>query len=91
MSRQPGVLLALGWLLYCVGLTGLDLGAAIAIDGPGGIGGREFLLLFLMNVCQCATVFGTLRIYRALGFRFVQGARREEIQSPRLMAVASVM
>ena len=73
MSSQPGVVLALGWLLYCVGVTGLEIGLFVAIAGPGGTGGRECLLLLVMNVCQCSTVFGTLRIYRALGFRFVQG------------------
>ena len=35
MSRRSGVLLAPGWLLYCVGLTGLEIGAFIAIFGAG--------------------------------------------------------
>jgi hypothetical protein len=73
MSSQPGVVLALGWLSYAVGVTGLEIGLLVAIGPRGGTGGEECMLLLVMNVCQCLTIFATLRIYRALGFRFVRG------------------
>jgi hypothetical protein len=73
-STLPTVVLALAWLFYCGSLTGIEIGALNLILGPGGNAGREFLLLLLLNVCQGATVFGTLRIFRALGFRLVRAS-----------------
>ena len=76
MSRQPDVLLALGWLIYGVGLTGIEIVVLVAIfRGPPG---EVLLFLLAVNICQCATVFGTLRIFRALGFRFVRASPPEE-------------
>ena len=58
MSRQPDVLLALGWLIYGVGLTGIEIVVLVAIfRGPPG---EVLLFLLAVNICQCATVFGTL-------------------------------
>jgi hypothetical protein len=64
--------IALGWLFYCGVLAAVEIGVLMATFGSHGDGGMVFLALFLMNTCQGATVFGTLRIYRALGFRLVR-------------------
>jgi hypothetical protein len=72
VSGLPIVRLAVGWLFYCGLLTGVEFGVLCAILGPPADWSREGTFFLLMNVCQCATVFGTLRIYRALGFRLVR-------------------
>jgi hypothetical protein len=73
-STAAIVPLALGWLVYCGVLTGAEFLVSVAIAGhvqpPGS--GAIFVFLFLLNVFQCAAVFGTLLIYRTLGFRFVR-------------------
>jgi hypothetical protein len=63
-------------LLYCGVITALVLGIYAAILGSPFQG--EFLggclLLYLCNLSQCATVFGTLLLLRALGFQLVRGS-----------------
>jgi hypothetical protein len=73
LASTAGVVpLALGWLVYCVALTGVELVVIGIFTGPARHPGETFVLPFLLNVGLCATVFGTLRIYRALGFRCVR-------------------
>jgi hypothetical protein len=78
VSWRASVPLALGWLSYCGILTGAEIGSHGAIFGwlvgSEGHGARGFLVLLAMNLSQGATVFGTLLIYRALGFRLVRAA-----------------
>lgn len=76
--------LALGWLGYCIVITTLEYGALTSILGPAG-DDDTLLSMYLINVAQCATVFGTLLIFRAIGFRLVRvpsGRGREVGQSP---------
>jgi hypothetical protein len=71
------MLLTVGWFLYCGLLSGVEVvavGAVLHDMPPAG----EFLVvvvvlrLYLINVSQCATVFGTLLLLRALGFQLVR-------------------
>jgi hypothetical protein len=66
------VRIATGWLLYCVILTFIELLVLSAILWPPGILAEEYAHFLIANVGQCAAVFGTLLIYRALGFRLVR-------------------
>jgi hypothetical protein len=70
--------LTLGWLAYCIVLTGVEIGSFIAILGqrnPNDLAEISFAY-YVMNLMQCATVFGVLLILRALGFRLVRTAPR---------------
>jgi hypothetical protein len=75
--------LALAWPVYCLILTAIEYGVLVALIGPGGDGAA--LGIYVSNVCQCAAVFGTLLIFRALGFRLLRvpsprGRRKEKEQ-----------
>jgi len=76
--------LAFGWLIYCGVVTVLEFVVLVSIFGP--VPRDEMpMLMYLLNVTQCATVFGTLLLFRALGFRLVRvpsGRAREAGQSP---------
>jgi len=76
--------LAFGWLIYCGGVTVLEFVVLVSIFGP--VPRDEMpILMYLLNVTQCGTVFGTLLLFRALGFRLVRvpsGRAREAGQSP---------
>lgn len=62
---------ALGWPLCCVILTITEFAALCALLGAPG--DEEVpLLIYLLNVTQCITVFGTLLILRGLGFQLVR-------------------
>jgi len=70
-TRLPRV--AFLWLVYCAVLTALEFGSLVAILGrPGPRSGEVLLIFYVMNVSQCATVFGALWILRALGFYLVR-------------------
>jgi len=43
---------------------------------------EEFFLALLFNASQCATVFCTLRIFRALGCRLLQEPRQPSVPAP---------
>ena len=64
--------LSFGWLLYCGVLTAVEFGSLCALLGPAdaGVG----LFFYIANVSQCATVFGSLLVLRALGFQLVRGS-----------------
>jgi hypothetical protein len=67
--------LTMGWLFYCALLTAVEFGGLVAWLGPPGR--REDTLAFglyfyVLNLSQCATVFGTLLLLRALGFQLVR-------------------
>jgi hypothetical protein len=62
-----------GWIAYCALLTGVEYGFFVLLLGPPDPNQMEVILLFyVMNLMQCATVFGVLLIFRALGFRLVR-------------------
>ncbi|MCL4203097.1 MAG: hypothetical protein KJ000_11405 [Pirellulaceae bacterium] len=63
--------LAFGWLAYCTVLTGVEIGFFMAIGDPSNLA-EVYFAFCLMNLMQCATVFGVLLILRALGFRLVR-------------------
>jgi len=84
VSRGKAVLLAVGWLFYCAVLTIVEIMTFVALFArpPGDV--LNFIFLYyVLNVSQCAAVFGTLLIFRAIGFRLVRmpAARREEAAS----------
>jgi len=66
--------LAIGWLAYCAVLTGVEIGSFVAILRPPPSTQLAEILFayYVMNLMQCATVFGVLLIFRALGFRLVR-------------------
>jgi hypothetical protein len=68
------VALAFGWLVYCGVLTALELGVLCALFGDPH-DSRIFWLIYLVNIAQCITVFGVLRVYRTLGYRLVRASR----------------
>jgi hypothetical protein len=63
--------LALAWLVYCAIITAIEFGVLVSIFGPGPPEEVPYWI-YVLNVSQCATVFGTLLILRALGFRLVR-------------------
>lgn len=69
---------ALTWLATAGVFTGLVVVAVVVQIGSWG-SGREiseiFTFLLLLGVAQAGTVLITLRVYRAIGFRFVRSPR----------------
>jgi len=63
--------LAVVWLFYCAILTVMEFAALCALLGAPGDEEVPFLI-YLLNVTQCITVFGTLLILRGLGFQLVR-------------------
>lgn len=63
--------IAVGWLVYCAILTGMEYLILCVLLGAPGDDEVPFLM-YLMNITQCATVFGTLLILRGLGFQLVR-------------------
>jgi len=57
---------AIGWLVYCAVLTAAEY-QLLSLLGP--FPDRAPMMMYGMNLAQCATVFGTLLILRAAGFR----------------------
>lgn len=70
--------LAFGWLAYCGVLSAMELGTLIFFLGQPGVD-DAFFLTFLLNISQCATVIGTLLIFRALGFRLLRERRSRSV------------
>ncbi len=71
------VRLFLVWLVYCAVVTlGEFTAMAVLVRLPTGMSWADIrlvvLIYYTVNVTQCAVVFGTLRVYRALGFRLVR-------------------
>lgn len=59
---------ALGWLAYVAVATGLEVLVFIAVwHAPAEA--RLFMMYFILNVFQCATVIGVLLVLRRLGWR----------------------
>ncbi len=59
------------WLGYCLLVTAAELAVLVAFLGPAPT--EEVpSQLYVFNLAQCATVFGTLLLFRALGFRLVR-------------------
>jgi hypothetical protein len=75
--RRSMAPLAVGWLFYCGLLTCGEFAVLSAIfrHSPNAEAGFR---IFVVNLYQCATVFGTLLIYRALGFRLVRARPPEK-------------
>lgn len=62
-----------GWLFYCAVLTVIEKAVLYSVrGGPPNEQLREGGLFFVLNVSQCIAVFGTLQIFRAMGFRLVR-------------------
>jgi hypothetical protein len=64
--------LAFGWLLYCAFLTLIEFGVLCAAFSPPPDAVDVLLLMYVVNVSQCVTVFGTLLVCRGLGFRLMR-------------------
>jgi hypothetical protein len=64
----PGMLFVLAWAVYCLIVTGIELGVVSAIE-RGGPEREAFIVLYALNGVQAAVVFAVMRIYRALGYR----------------------
>jgi hypothetical protein len=65
--------MAVGWVVYCAILTGMEYVVLCASLGDPGDEELPFWI-YLMNMTQCVTVFGTLLILRGLGFQLVRVA-----------------
>jgi hypothetical protein len=61
------------WLSYCVVLTAAEFGIVWAVFRPPPRG-NDFLMFQVVNAAQVVTVFGVLRLYRAMGYRLVRVA-----------------
>ncbi len=83
--------LSIGWLLYCGLLTALEVGTLVALIGTlrPDDHARLGLFFYLLNVSQCATVFGALLLLRALGFQLVRGFPTNRTSSPAGTSVVS--
>jgi hypothetical protein len=80
---KPIYLGIVGWLLYCGTLTAVEYGSLVALLGaPYGAQAGLGLFFYLINVSQCATVFGTLLLLRALGFQLVRTSPASHRNSP---------
>ncbi|MCE5268683.1 MAG: hypothetical protein LLG00_12435 [Planctomycetaceae bacterium] len=67
--------LTVGWLFYAVVLTVVEVAILSAISGtPANRIGEVIGTFLIVNVTQCLTVFGVLRIFRAMGYRMVRFA-----------------
>jgi hypothetical protein len=76
VSTHKLVPLGVGWLLYALLVTGLEVGALCAVVRyPPPELGRVFAIVYLVNVTQGAVVFGVMRCYRALGYRLLRAPR----------------
>ena len=77
VSTAKIIPLAFGWLFYCCLLTGIEFGSLCALLHPPSSKERAeaFGVFCLLNLSQCITVFGTLLIYRAMGFRLLRRPR----------------
>jgi len=77
LSTARAVALGFGWLLYCLVVTGLELATLfMVLRGSGSKVWEVFWLAYLVNVSQCAVVFGVMRCYRALGYRLQRVPRK---------------
>jgi hypothetical protein len=63
--------LAFGWLFCCGVLSAVELGVLSVFLGPPNEV-EVIVYMYLFNASQCAVVFGTLLIFRALGFRLLR-------------------
>ena len=70
--------LALGWLVYCAVTTAIEFNILVSILGPRNTPGEMPYLMYVLNASQCATVFGTLLVLRALGFRLLRVPSRRD-------------
>lgn len=60
----------LGWFFYCLFLSTVEYFILDAATGTSPNNG--WFIILLINLSQCLTVFVTLRIFRAIGFRLVR-------------------
>ena len=74
LKSRSVIRLAFGWPFYCAVLTVVEIGVfSILFGSPGGSELFEIMGLYgLLNLLQCATVFGTLLIFRAVGFQLIR-------------------
>ncbi len=74
-STLPGLII--GWFFYNALLTAFEYGFFVMFLGGPGDNEVPFYM-YLMNIVQCATVFGTLLIFRACGFRLLRMSPRKK-------------
>jgi hypothetical protein len=76
--------LGFSWLPYCLLVTGIELGLIGLVEHSPPDWGHVFGIIYLLNLTQCAVVFGVMRVYRALGYRLERVPREmsstEELQ-----------
>lgn len=78
LKLLPGLIL--GWFVYNAILTGLEYGFFVLFLGSPGDDEIPFLM-YLMNIVQCGTVFGTLLVFRSSGCRLKRLPRQKRIGS----------
>jgi hypothetical protein len=76
-TKRIPLQLAIGWPIYCVLITGIEFACFTMFLGSTPDAGEVFFAFYLMNLTQCATVFGTLLIFRQIGFRLVRTHTRK--------------
>ncbi len=83
ISAKAIVWLGLAWLFCASILTGLESVVLIAIlQPPPFVRYAIFMIAWPLNASQAATVFGTLLIYRALGFRLARARPTNAADTP---------
>ena len=61
------------WIVFCAVVTAAEVGVFWLAFAPVSVGLIEVLpAFFLFNLLQCATVYFTLRLFRATGYRLVR-------------------
>lgn len=64
------------WPVFCAVVAAAEVGVFWLAFAPVSVGLIEVLLaFFLFNLLQCATVYFTLRLFRAAGYRLVRVAK----------------
>jgi hypothetical protein len=61
--------LGFGWLIYCLLVTGLELGIFSVLQRGPPHTAEALVVIYLLNVTQGAVVFGVMRAYHAIGYR----------------------
>ena len=63
---------AVGWLLYAVVMSVLEVAVVIAFLGSPGRDIHVYVMFGVNNVTQCVTVWLTLVVLRLAGFRLAR-------------------
>jgi len=71
LRRTTIVPIVFVWLFYGAFLTAIEFDALVAMRGPLSRADSPWGF-YLLNLTQCITVFGTLLIFRMVGFKLIQ-------------------